>query len=42
MMTDLRFALRQLLKSPGLTFLALITVALGIKESRFGRLRLND
>jgi len=26
MMTDLRFALRQLLKSPGFTFLALITI----------------
>src|SRR5947209_4861874 len=30
MMTDLRFAFRQLLKSPGFTLLALITLAVGI------------
>src|SRR6266581_5279167 len=31
MITDLRFAFRQLLKTPGFTLLALITLALGIR-----------
>src|ERR671935_2687073 len=30
MMTDVRFAFRQLIKAPGFTLLALITLALGI------------
>src|SRR5512133_4266516 len=30
MMTDVRFAFRQLLKAPGFTLLALITLALGV------------